>query len=78
MQERYVLPQEIERQVLEFMNLMETFPEVKHQAQTDDGAKAKLAETGNRLDALCASLADYYQTQATRWNERRAEIQKIV
>ncbi len=78
MKERFVLPKEIEQQVLEFINLMEAVPEVKRQAQTDESAKAKLMETVNRLDMLCASLAAYYQSQATRWSERRTEIKKMV
>jgi len=58
------------------MDLMDTFAALKGRQHIDRTAKTKLAELAIKLDGLCASLAVYYQSQATRWVERRKEISK--
>jgi hypothetical protein len=78
MKERFVLPREIQKQSEEFMNLMDTFAALKGQQNIDKTAKTKSAAVAKKIDGLCASLAAYYLSQATRWVERRKEISKQV
>jgi len=77
-QRQYVLPAQIKKQIFEFMELMDKFSALKRQLHGDRTAKKKLSEVAKKLDALCASLSAYYQSQATRWTERREEINKQV
>lgn len=76
MKERFVLPREIQKQSEEFMGLMDEFAAHKGRQHVDRTAKTKLAAVAKKIDGLCASLAVYYQSQATRWIERRKEINK--
>ena len=78
MKERFVLPAEIRKQAEEFLDLMEEFSTLKREQHVDRTAKAKLAELAKKLDCLCALLSAYYQSQASRWAERRQEINKQV
>jgi len=76
MKERFVLPREIQKQSEEFMDLMDEFAALKGQQHVDRTAKTKSVAVAKKIDGLCASLAAYYQSQATRWSERRKELQK--
>jgi len=77
-QRQYVLPAQIKKQIFEFMELMDKFSALKRQLHGDRTAKAKPEAVAKKLDSLCASLGAYYQSQATRWTERRDEISKQV
>lgn len=78
MKERFVLPREIQKQCEEFMDLMDTFAALKGQQHIDKTARTKSVAVAKKIDGLCASLSTYYQSQATRWVERRKEISKQV